>query len=158
LRFAGAGPDPRRLHQAAGHPRLSRREDRPHPPAVHRAGRRQRGAGRRCGHVPAAGAGVQGCAAAPVTPAPRPTRDGIPASRLQRPPGPWTTVLEALCACFPAVDRYTWRDRFARGRVLDAEGRALAITAAHRTGAVIHYFREVVDEPRIPFAETVVHA
>ena len=93
-----------------------------------------------------------------MKPAPRPTRDGIPASRLQLPPGPWTTVLEALCARFPAVDRDTWRDRFARGRVLDAEGRALAITAAHRTGAVIHYFREVVDEPRIPFAETVVHA
>ncbi|GGK03695.1 pseudouridine synthase [Luteimonas terricola] len=88
---------------------------------------------------------------------PRPVRDGIPASRLQLPPGPWATLLDGLCARFPGVDRATWADRFRRGRVLDAEGRALAATAAYRAGTGIHYFREVVDEPRIPFAETVLH-
>ncbi|WP_208413198.1 MULTISPECIES: pseudouridine synthase [Xanthomonas] len=84
--------------------------------------------------------------------------DGIPASQFQLPPGPWSTVLEALCACFAGVDAATWRDRFARGRVLDAEGRALDASAAYRLGAEILYFREVADEPVIPFAETVVHA
>lgn len=88
----------------------------------------------------------------------RPVRDGIPASRLQLPPGPWATVLEALCAHFPAVDAATWRERFARGRVLDAEGIALDASAAYRLGAQIQYFREVIDEPVIPFAETIVHA
>ena len=88
----------------------------------------------------------------------RPTRDGIPASRLQLPPGPWATVFEALCAHFPQVPRDTWRDRFARGRVLDAEGRELSASAACRPGAEVHYFREVADEPAIPFVETIVHA
>ncbi len=83
---------------------------------------------------------------------------GYTASRLQLPPGPWATVFEALCARFPRIDAATWRDRFARGRVLDAEGRALGIDAAYRVGAEIRYFREVADEPRVPFAETVLHA
>ena len=89
---------------------------------------------------------------------PRPVRDGVPASRLQLPPGPWATVLEALCALFPRIDAATWRDRFARGRVLDADGRALDVEAAFRAGAEVLYFREVADEPVVPFAETVVHA
>ncbi len=87
-----------------------------------------------------------------------PTRDGIPASRFQLPPGPWATVLEALCARFPGVDADTWRERFERGRVLDADGHPLDAAARYRRGAEIHYFREVADEPVIPFAETVVHA
>lgn len=67
-------------------------------------------------------------------------------------------MLEALCAHFPKVVAAIWRERFERGRVLDAEGRALDVAAAYRLGAEIQYFREVVDEPVIPFAETVVHA
>lgn len=84
--------------------------------------------------------------------------DGLPASQFQLPSGPWSTVLEALCACFPGVDAATWQDRFARGRVLDAEGSALDASAPYRLGAEILYFREVVDERVIPFAEMVVHA
>jgi tRNA pseudouridine32 synthase/23S rRNA pseudouridine746 synthase len=66
-------------------------------------------------------------------------------------------VLDALCDRFPAIDRPTWLDRFARGRVLDADGRALGAGAPYRVGAEIRYFREVADEPRVPFAETVLH-
>ena len=91
-------------------------------------------------------------------PGPRPTRDGVPASRLQLPPGDWATLLDGLCARFPRVDAATWRDRFARGRVLDAAGRALEAATPYRAGAEIHYFREVADEPRVPFEETVLHA
>ena len=78
-------------------------------------------------------------------------------SRLQLPPGPWTTLLDGLCARFPAIDRATWLDRFARGRVQDAAGRALAADAAYRVGMEIRYFREVTDEPVIPFDEAVLH-
>src|SRR5690606_33707338 len=81
-----------------------------------------------------------------------------PASRFQLPRGPWDTVLEALCARFPGLGEAVWRDRFARGRVLDADGRALDVSARCRVGAVVQYFREVADEPDVPFAETVVHA
>jgi tRNA pseudouridine32 synthase/23S rRNA pseudouridine746 synthase len=67
-------------------------------------------------------------------------------------------VLDCLCARFPAIPRDTWRDRFARGRVLDAGGAPLAVDAPYRLGAEIRYFREVVDEAPIPFQETVLHA
>jgi tRNA pseudouridine32 synthase/23S rRNA pseudouridine746 synthase len=89
---------------------------------------------------------------------PHVSTDGVPASRLQLPPGPWTTVLDALCARFPAIDAATWRGRFARGRVLGADGQPLAEDAPYRCGAEITYFREVPDEPAVPFAETIVHA
>ncbi|MEQ7421296.1 RluA family pseudouridine synthase [Xanthomonas campestris pv. campestris] len=89
---------------------------------------------------------------------PRPIRDGVPASQFQLPVGPWQTVFEALCACFPGVDGATWRDRFARGRVLDAQQQALEVSAPYRLGAEIYYFREVVDELIISAVETVVHA
>jgi tRNA pseudouridine32 synthase/23S rRNA pseudouridine746 synthase len=79
------------------------------------------------------------------------------ASRLQLPPGPWATLLEGLCARFPAIAREVWLDRFARGRVTDAEGVALIADAPYRVGLELRYFREVVDEPVIPFAEEVLH-
>lgn len=82
---------------------------------------------------------------------------GLAPSRLQLPPGPWHTVLDCLCARFPAIAREVWVDRFARGRVLDASGAPLAVDAPYRLGAEIRYFREVVDEAAIPFQETVLH-
>ncbi|MFD0738404.1 pseudouridine synthase [Lysobacter koreensis] len=88
----------------------------------------------------------------PDTPAPR------VASRLQLPPGPWATVLDCLCDRFPAIGREAWRDRFARGMVLDADGVALDEHARYRVGAEIRYYREVADEAVIPFAEGIVHA
>lgn len=82
---------------------------------------------------------------------------GLAASRLQLPPGPWRTVLDCLCARFPAIGREVWVDRFARGKVLDAGGAPLAVDAPYRLGAEIRYFREVVDEGAIPFQEDVLH-
>lgn len=83
--------------------------------------------------------------------------NGTPCSRLQLPPGAWATVLDALCARFPSIDRATWLDRFARGRVLDATGQPLGTDAAYRVGMEIRYFREVRDEPVIPFEMSVLH-
>ncbi|MFC5576746.1 pseudouridine synthase [Lysobacter niabensis] len=88
-----------------------------------------------------------------------PMRDahGLAASRLQLPPGPWRTVLDCLCARFPAIARETWIDRFARGLVQDAGGAPLPVDAPYRLGAEIRYFREVVDEAPIPFKEALLH-
>jgi len=79
-------------------------------------------------------------------------------STLHLPAGAWLTVLDCLCARFPAINRETWLERMARGRVLDAEGLAVGPLHAYREGLRIHYFREVVDETPIPFAETVLYA
>ena len=79
------------------------------------------------------------------------------ASRLQLPPGPWATVLDALCDRFPAVGRARWIDRMQRGLVRDAAGAALAVDAPHRVGLEIRYQREVADEVPVPFEETLLH-
>ena len=78
-------------------------------------------------------------------------------SRLQLPPGPWATVFDALCARFPAIDRETWRSRFARGRVLDADGTPLTESTPFRVGAEIRYYREVDSEPRLAVQESILH-
>lgn len=86
-----------------------------------------------------------------VPPDPRP-------SHLQLAPGPWPTLLDGLCARFPAIHRSAWLDRFARGRVQDAgSGAPLAPGAPWRVGMEIRYFREVFDEAAIPFEERVLH-
>ena len=86
-----------------------------------------------------------------------PAIDGVTASRFQLPAGPWTRVLDALCACFPRVDRDTWTSRFLRGRIFDASGTPLPVDAPYRVGAEIRYYREVADEARIDATETLLH-
>lgn len=80
------------------------------------------------------------------------------ASTLFLPPGDWTTVLDCLCARFPAISREQWLDRIARGRVLDGEGRPINAALAYREGMKVHYFREIPNEPVIPVTETILYA
>ena len=67
-------------------------------------------------------------------------------------------LLEGLCARFPQITREVWLDRFARGLVQDASGCVVAVDAPYREGMEGRYFREVHDEPRIPFEARVVFA
>ena len=87
-----------------------------------------------------------------------PSIDGLAASTLQLPPGAWPTVLDCLCDRFPAVTRSQWLERLARGRVVDSDGNWVAPETPHRVGLEVHYYREVQDEPPIPFDEVVLHA
>jgi tRNA pseudouridine32 synthase/23S rRNA pseudouridine746 synthase len=88
----------------------------------------------------------------------RPILDGVPASTLQLPQGAHVSVLDGLCAYFPAVARDVWLQRMARGRVLDVRHQAVDPDTPYLAGQTIHYFREVEDEPVIPFEETIIHA
>lgn len=80
------------------------------------------------------------------------------ASTLQLPPGPWVSVLDCLSAHFSAIPREQWLDRFARSRILDWQGQPIESDHAYAQGLTIHYFREVADEPCIPFEATIIHA
>ncbi|WP_137818375.1 RluA family pseudouridine synthase [Pseudomonas sp. 2FG] len=91
----------------------------------------------------------------PVQP---PSRASARPSTLHLPAGTWSTVLDCLCAHFPAIGRETWLERMARGRVLDMQGLAIGPEQRYRQGLRIHYFREVADEVPIPFSETVLYA
>ncbi|MCI4566578.1 pseudouridine synthase [Lysobacter sp. CFH 32150] len=84
--------------------------------------------------------------------------DGLSASTLQLPPGAWPTVLDCLCERFPAIERAQWLDRMVRMRVMDAGGLPLTPETPYRVGLEVHYYREVPDEPWIPFEEAVLHA
>ena len=80
------------------------------------------------------------------------------ASTLYLPPGAWSTVLDCLCEHFSSIRREQWLDRIARGRVLDAQGQAIAVDLPYREGLRIHYFREVPDEQPIPVVESILYA
>lgn len=81
----------------------------------------------------------------------------VQASTLSLPQGPWETVFDCLCAHFAQQGPQVWRERFARGKVLDAQGEPLALEHPYRAGLRVHYFREVLDEPSIPAQEHLLH-
>jgi tRNA pseudouridine32 synthase / 23S rRNA pseudouridine746 synthase len=72
-------------------------------------------------------------------------------------PGPWPTVIDALCEHFPAISRDTWRNRFERGRVLGIDCGSLSADAPYRAGEQLFYYREVAAETPIPVEETMLH-
>ena len=86
-----------------------------------------------------------------------PNIEGLTASTLQLPAGVWLTVLDCFCERFPAVTRLQWLARMACGRVVDDDGRWLTAETPYRVGLEVHYYREVADEPLIPFDEVVLH-
>ena len=80
------------------------------------------------------------------------------ASTLYLPPGSWGTVLDCLCAHFPAIGREQWLDRIARGRVLDVNGSPISLGLGYKEGLCIYYFREVPNEKVIPVQESILYA
>ena len=68
------------------------------------------------------------------------TEPNVRPSTLHLPQGPWTTVLDCLCAHFPAIDRATWLDRMARGRVTDGEGRPVDALRPYQVGLCVRYY------------------
>jgi len=84
-------------------------------------------------------------------------RDGVGASTIALPPGPWRTLLEFLVHRFPQVGGVQWRQRFEGGLVLDEQQQALRLDAPYRAHRKVYYFRHVQAEPRIPFDEVVVY-
>jgi tRNA pseudouridine32 synthase / 23S rRNA pseudouridine746 synthase len=85
-------------------------------------------------------------------------RSRAPASTVHLPRGDWATVLDALCARFAAIPRDQWLDRMNRGTVLDASGQPIDREHRYSPGMCVRYFREVPDEPAIPFTETVLYS
>lgn len=99
--------------------------------------------------------------ARPAVPAPLPPlpmRDGVAPSYLWLPEGQWPDLLSFLVHYFPAVPEAAWRERLARGDVVDGDGRPLAPGSAYRRGMRIFYYREL-DQPEtpIPFKEEILH-
>lgn len=51
----------------------------------------------------------------------------------------------------------TWRDRLITGQVFDDAGHALGLDTLYAPALRIYYYRHIVDEPRVPFDETIIY-
>ncbi len=86
-----------------------------------------------------------------------PMRNGVGASCVSLPAGPWPTLLDFFVERFPGVARDEWLRRMAAGDVCDGEGQPVTAGERHRPGQRLHYYRHLPAEPRIPFEATVLH-
>jgi tRNA pseudouridine32 synthase/23S rRNA pseudouridine746 synthase len=87
---------------------------------------------------------------------PLPIRDGVAPSYLwlnDEAPG---SALAYLLGRFADVSEATWLSRMARGEVVDGAGLRLAPDSPLQRGMRIWYYREIDDEPRIPFDEIIL--
>ena len=72
------------------------------------------------------------------------------------PKADFETVLDFLVDRFPRVSRETWLDRMGRGKVSFQNGDPVDENTAYRGNCKVQYFREVEQEPEIPFYEKVI--
>lgn len=86
-----------------------------------------------------------------------PLLDGVNASTLACPAGPWPSLLDFLCERLPLVERADWAARLKRGEVLDESGQAFAPTAPHPAGRRVFYYRQLAHESPIPFEARVLY-
>ena len=83
-------------------------------------------------------------------------RDGISPNHIWLPTGDWPTMLNFLVFRFPEIREVVWRERMARGDVVDEEGAAITPLTPYRSGARLFYYRELEVETEIPFEEIMV--
>jgi len=82
--------------------------------------------------------------------------NGVSASKVGVPANTQLTALDFLCARFPAVQREVWLKRFDEGRVLNAIGQRIEPAQRLLSESHLHYFREVSDEPTLPFKAQII--
>jgi tRNA pseudouridine32 synthase/23S rRNA pseudouridine746 synthase len=88
---------------------------------------------------------------------PLPMRDGVSASRVWLPNGPWKTIGEYFLIRFPQVAMDSWQRRVNRGELLDDRGDKLTLEHDYRCGACVYYYRERAIETLIPLQETILY-
>ena len=89
-------------------------------------------------------------------PNPPPNRNGVGASCVVLPAGPWTLLIDFLPQRFPGVSTDTWLQRLHAGDVIDDQGRVLGPDAPYCAGLRLYYFRALATEPHIPFEATIL--
>jgi tRNA pseudouridine32 synthase/23S rRNA pseudouridine746 synthase len=81
-----------------------------------------------------------------------PSRAYLP--NLANPPA---TILDHLDERFPLVGREVWLSRIERGLVCGIHGESINADTPYLPGVTITYYREVVNEPVVPFAEQIIY-
>lgn len=66
------------------------------------------------------------------------------------------TVLEYLIIKFPYIDAHIWRQRIADGKVHRHDGSLITPQSPFQAQQRIYYYKEVENEPIVPFKETII--
>jgi len=69
---------------------------------------------------------------------------------------PYPSILEFLIKAFPGISRDTWAQRIRDEKVLDDNASPIAADTPYVPAKRLFYFREVENEPVIPFPETIL--
>ena len=69
---------------------------------------------------------------------------------------PYPTLPAFFSRRFPHIPASGWRARILAGKVLDQHGTAVTLDTPYTPHQRLYYFREVDEEPRIPFAEKIL--
>jgi tRNA pseudouridine32 synthase / 23S rRNA pseudouridine746 synthase len=85
-----------------------------------------------------------------------PTKNGVGASTISLPVGPWKRVIDFLAERFPHIAYDELVTRMARGDVLDHAGARMLPDHAYRAREKLYYYRDIPLEPRIPFDEVIL--
>jgi len=86
-----------------------------------------------------------------------PLKNGVKPSCVVLPSQGQGSTLDFLCQRLPAVARADWLRRMAMGEVVDELGRPVTALTPLLTGLRIYYYREVVQEPPMPFRAEVLY-
>ena len=85
-----------------------------------------------------------------------PTRNGVGASRVSLPIGPWPTVLDFLLERMPDISRDEWLHRFANDLVLNVDAQPVQATQAYTPHTKLYYYRHIANEPVLPQKASIV--
>ncbi len=86
-----------------------------------------------------------------------PIRHGVSPSCIWLPREPHTLLLDFLSTRFHEIPRSTWITRLEQGLVLDQQGAAFQLDSPYIADQHIYYYRNIENEPLIPFFESVLY-
>ncbi len=85
-----------------------------------------------------------------------PTRNGVGASCVSLPPGPWARIGDFLVQRFAHQPREVWQQRMDDGEVVDEHGVKVTAERPYQPRLRVYYYRSIKTEPRIPFDEVLL--
>ena len=85
-----------------------------------------------------------------------PTRNGVGASVVSVPAGTWPNLLDFLSERMPGIQRNEWAQRIQQGLVLQENGQCASPDQACQAGQRFFYYRNVTDEPVLPWQARIV--
>ncbi|ARQ47020.1 pseudouridine synthase [Oxalobacter formigenes] len=86
-----------------------------------------------------------------------PSKNGITASQVSLPKGPWKTMEDFLSERFPVLTKEEWQKRVIAGDVLNENGTPLSSGAPYTPYQKLYYYRYLPNERPNPFQETVLY-